>query len=100
MGQNHIVQNGTSHPLNPTLPSFSLAGRVCVITGGAQGLGLVMSRALVLSGASVAIVDLQSDTSSHIPQTPILTSFSEEKAAREAETLISDFKNEYPNATK
>ena len=41
-----------------TLPSFSLEGRVGVITGGARGLGLVMSQALVESGANVAIVDL------------------------------------------
>jgi len=41
-----------------TLASFSLEGRVGVVTGGARGLGLVMSQALVVSGASVAIVDL------------------------------------------
>ena len=43
-----------------TLASFSLEGRVAVITGGARGLGLVMSQALVISGADVAIVDLNS----------------------------------------
>lgn len=43
-----------------TLPSFSLDGRVGVVTGGARGLGLVMSQALVISGANVAIVDLNS----------------------------------------
>lgn len=43
-----------------TLASFSLEGRVGVVTGGARGLGLVMSQALVISGASVAIVDLNS----------------------------------------
>ena len=41
-----------------TLASFSLEDRVAVVTGGARGLGLVMSQALVVSGASVAIVDL------------------------------------------
>lgn len=41
-----------------TLASFSLEGRVAIVTGGARGLGLVMSQALVVSGASVAIVDL------------------------------------------
>jgi len=41
-----------------TLASFSLEGRVAVVTGGARGLGLVMSQALVVSGARVAIVDL------------------------------------------
>lgn len=43
-----------------TLPTFSLEGRVALITGGARGLGLVMAQALVVSGASVAIVDLNS----------------------------------------
>lgn len=43
-----------------TLATFSLEGRVALITGGARGLGLVMSQALVESGASVAIVDLNS----------------------------------------
>ena len=31
-----------------------------MVTGGARGLGLVMSQALVISGADVAIVDLNS----------------------------------------
>jgi hypothetical protein len=53
--------NGDSHSVRPpTLSTFSLQGRVAVVTGGAQGLGLVMSRALVFSGADVAIVDLNS----------------------------------------
>ena len=46
-----------------TLASFSLQDRVGVITGGARGLGLVMSQALVVSGADVAIVDLNSKSS-------------------------------------
>lgn len=45
-----------------TLASFSLEGRVGVVTGGARGLGLVMSQALVVSGADVAIVDLNSES--------------------------------------
>lgn len=44
-----------------TLASFSLDGKVAVITGGARGLGLVMTQALVISGADVAIVDLNSE---------------------------------------
>jgi D-arabinitol 2-dehydrogenase len=43
-----------------TLASFSLEGRVAIVTGGARGLGLVMSQALVISGADIAIVDLNS----------------------------------------
>ena len=44
-----------------TLASFSLEDRVAVVTGGARGLGLVMAQALVISGASVALVDLNSE---------------------------------------
>ena len=43
-----------------TLASFSLEGKVGVVTGGARGLGLVMSQAMVNSGADVAIVDMNS----------------------------------------
>ena len=46
--------------VKPTLASFSLEGRVAVVTGGARGLGLVMAQALLISGADVAIVDLSS----------------------------------------
>jgi hypothetical protein len=41
-----------------TLASFSLEGKTAIITGGARGLGYVMTQALVESGADVAIVDL------------------------------------------
>ncbi len=43
-----------------TLASFTLEKRVVVVTGGARGLGLVMSQACVISGADVALVDLSS----------------------------------------
>ena len=43
-----------------TLAGFSLEDRVGVVTGGARGLGLVMAQALVISGADVALVDLNS----------------------------------------
>ena len=54
----HVVQGRGGVHMTRTLASFSLEGRVAVITGGAQGLGLVMGRALVQSGADLAIVDL------------------------------------------
>ena len=44
-----------------TLASFTLEDKVGIVTGGARGLGLVMSQALVISGADVAIVDLNSE---------------------------------------
>lgn len=50
---------GGVHDLR-TLASFSLDGRVGVVTGGARGLGLVMAQALVTSGAHVALVDMNS----------------------------------------
>jgi D-arabinitol 2-dehydrogenase len=55
-----IVQGRGGYHFRRTLASFSLEGRVGVVTGGARGLGLVMSQALILSGANVAIVDLNS----------------------------------------
>lgn len=54
------VQGRGGRHFKRTLASFSLEGRVGVVTGGARGLGLVMSQALVISGADIAIVDLNS----------------------------------------
>ena len=51
----------SSEPLRrikKTLPSFSLEGKTAVITGGARGLGYIMTQALVESGADAAIIDL------------------------------------------
>lgn len=47
--------------IKPTLPTFSLDGRVGVVTGGARGLGLVMAQGMVSSGANVALVDMNSE---------------------------------------
>lgn len=47
-----------------TLPSFSLEGKVGVVTGGARGLGLTMSQSLIISGSDLAIVDLDSKNES------------------------------------
>lgn len=66
-----------------TLASFSLEGRVGVVTGGARGLGLVMSQAMVISGADVAIVDLN-----------------KEEAEKQAGELVASFKRENPGAEK
>lgn len=46
----------------PTLATFSLEGRVGVVTGGARGLGLVMGQGMVVSGADLAIVDMNSES--------------------------------------
>jgi len=64
-----------------TLATFSLEGRVGVVTGGARGLGLVMSQALVVSGADVAIVDLN-----------------KEEGQKQADLLMETFRKENPGA--
>lgn len=61
MSKNSRENAGATTPaFNPTLPFFSLTGKTAVITGGARGLGLAMSKALVMSGADLAIVDINS----------------------------------------
>ncbi|OCK79429.1 D-arabinitol dehydrogenase-like protein [Lepidopterella palustris CBS 459.81] len=77
------VQGRGGFHFKRTLASFSLEGRVGVVTGGARGLGLVMSQALVASGADVAIVDLN-----------------KEEAMRSAKGLVETFKAENPGVEK
>ncbi|KAK3365246.1 hypothetical protein B0T24DRAFT_429506 [Lasiosphaeria ovina] len=67
----------------PTLASFSLQEKVGVVTGGARGLGLVMGQGMVISGADLAIVDLNKD-----------------EAARQAKSIVRMFKKEHPDAKK
>ncbi|KAL2142117.1 hypothetical protein VTI28DRAFT_1511 [Corynascus sepedonium] len=64
----------------PTLATFSLQGKVGVVTGGARGLGLVMGQGLVISGADLAIVDLN-----------------KEEATRQAQNIIETFKKDHPD---
>lgn len=77
------VQGRGGFHFKRTLASFSLEGRVGVVTGGARGLGLVMAQALVTSGADVAIVDMNRD-----------------EAQRSAQGLIDTYKTENPNSEK
>ena len=55
-----------------TLPSFSLEGKTCVVTGAAQGLGKEFLTAFALSGARGACVDLSlqrgNDSIKHITE--------------------------------
>jgi len=77
-----VVGRGGEH-FKRTLASFSLEGRVAVVTGGARGLGLVMAQALVTSGADVAIIDMN-----------------REEAARSAQGLLDLVKKENPAMKK
>lgn len=77
-----VQGRGGSH-FKPTLASFSLDGRVGVVTGGARGLGLVMAQALVASGADVALVDMN-----------------KEEAQRSANQLVQTFKDENPDGDR
>jgi len=77
------VQGRGGYHFKRTLASFSLEGKVGVVTGGARGLGLVMAQALVVSGADVAIVDMN-----------------KEEAARSAEGLLEVFKSENPGVER
>ncbi|KAJ7864795.1 hypothetical protein B0H14DRAFT_2735537 [Mycena olivaceomarginata] len=49
-------------PSPKTLPSFSMQGKVCMVTGAARGLGYEFCRAFVSSGCtSLAVVDLKDE---------------------------------------
>lgn len=54
------VQGRGGQHMKRTLASFSLEGKVGIVTGGARGLGLVMGQGMVISGANLAIVDMNS----------------------------------------
>jgi NAD(P)-dependent dehydrogenase (short-subunit alcohol dehydrogenase family) len=61
-----VTGRGGMH-MKRTLASFSLEGKVGVVTGGARGLGLVMGQGMVISGANLAIVDMNSELSLVFP---------------------------------
>ncbi|TLS22546.1 uncharacterized protein PpBr36_09893 [Pyricularia pennisetigena] len=69
--------------VKPTLATFSLQGKVGVVTGGARGLGLVMGQGMVVSGADLAIVDLNLD-----------------EAREQADAIVEQFRRENPEATR
>ncbi|KAL2183284.1 NAD(P)-binding protein [Thermothelomyces heterothallicus CBS 203.75] len=64
----------------PTLATFSLQGKVAVVTGGARGLGLVMGQGIVISGADLALVDLN-----------------KEEATRQAQNIVETFRKDHPD---
>ncbi|KAL7946625.1 hypothetical protein V8C42DRAFT_321235 [Trichoderma barbatum] len=69
--------------VKPTLPSFTLDGKVGVVTGGARGLGLVIGQGMVYSGADLALVDMNKD-----------------EAAKQAKLIVDAFTKENPNAQR
>nr|EAQ70854.1 hypothetical protein MGCH7_ch7g261 [Pyricularia oryzae 70-15] len=69
--------------VKPTLATFSLQGKVGVVTGGARGLGLVMGQGMVVSGADLAIVDLNLD-----------------EAREQANAIVEQFRRENPEAKR
>lgn len=66
-----------------TLASFSLEGKVGMVTGGARGLGLVMAQAMVISGADMAIIDLN-----------------KEEAEKQCGEIVASFIRENPNSKR
>ncbi|KAI8626769.1 hypothetical protein F5Y19DRAFT_487995 [Xylariaceae sp. FL1651] len=48
-------------PANGMLPEFDMKGKVIVVSGGAQGLGLVQAEALLEAGATVHVLDRQAE---------------------------------------
>lgn len=40
------------------MQKFDLSGKVCIVTGGAQGLGLAMARAVADAGADIVLADI------------------------------------------
>ena len=43
------------------MASYSLSGKVALVTGGARGIGFATARALIARGASVTIADLDAE---------------------------------------
>jgi NAD(P)-dependent dehydrogenase (short-subunit alcohol dehydrogenase family) len=92
-----------------TLPSFSLEGKTCVVTGAARGLGKEFLTAFALSGARGACVDLSLQSgkdsiqhiSEHVAQSspdykPDLRAYScnvtsEEQVQETWASIVSDF---------
>ncbi|KAJ5683380.1 hypothetical protein N7462_006545 [Penicillium macrosclerotiorum] len=79
MPRSPLTQGRRGKHFKRTLASFSLEDTVSVVTGGASGIGLAISEAIIASGSHLAIVDMNGD-----------------EAHRQAETLLKQFKAENP----
>ncbi|KAI0506953.1 hypothetical protein F5B22DRAFT_430501 [Xylaria bambusicola] len=56
-----VVAHSFSPPAKGILPEFNLRGKVIIVSGGAQGLGVVQAEALLEVGATVHVLDRQSE---------------------------------------
>ncbi|KAJ5950014.1 hypothetical protein N7454_001598 [Penicillium verhagenii] len=74
-----VIQDRGGMHFKRALTQFPLEDRVTVVTGGASGIGLAMSQAIIATGSHVAIVDMNRN-----------------EAHRKAKTLLEQFKDEDP----
>ncbi|PVH76947.1 gluconate 5-dehydrogenase [Cadophora sp. DSE1049] len=72
---------------SPVLSLFSLAGKVCVVTGAARGIGLEVARGMAEAGADVAIVYCTS------VQAPDIAHKVARETGRRIETFTADVKD-------
>ncbi|KAF9891178.1 hypothetical protein FE257_004742 [Aspergillus nanangensis] len=79
MPRTQVVQGRGGMHFKRTLAQYSLENKVSLVTGGARGLGLVMSQAIVASGSDLAIVDLN-----------------KAEAEEQAQKLVEQFRKENP----
>lgn len=65
---------------------FSLEGKVAVITGGSQGIGLTTAKRFKKAGAKIAILDIAdaSDTAKELEAISIITDVTSEASVKEA----------------
>lgn len=99
MPRTPIVQGRGGMHFKRTLAQFSLENKVSLVTGGARGLGLVMSQALVASGSDLAIVDLNREFQTVTCNRCVreMTDCATGKEAEEsAQKLVEQFKKENP----
>lgn len=82
--------------MNPS--HFSFADRVCLITGGADGLGLALARRLIVGGGTVCLLDIQKEKLDRAVQKLGTTSrgyavdITQERAVRETvEAVVREF---------
>jgi FlaA1/EpsC-like NDP-sugar epimerase len=59
--QSIVLPRSQKDKIRPTLNGFSLEDKVCIVTGGASGIGLEICRAILGSGGKVALVDLNGE---------------------------------------